>query len=455
MASQPVQRRLGIFIVVGVLTVVGARGQAIFAQPTDDPYSKTFADFEWDETDVSVPTPGAVRLDQEMPIEAVIAYFEQRVKAQPEDCMSLAFLGNLYFHKAKQDDDWSFYVRAAEVLERSLQSLPNYESAKIYLAEVYAAQHRFQDALKLVLEVLEEKPQAPMALAIKTDCQLELGQYDDAKQTLEALKVVVDSAPILARSARLAELTGDRPQAIELFDRAIKDLESFGAQPAQISWYQWRKGILLFASGQMDQSRMLFEAALKAQPEDAGALTGLTEALFAQGDSAGAIKQIERVIELYNAPPAMALLGDIYQATGKDELAQSWHDKAEAAMRQEQITAGDAHARELALFLANHNRHPAEAAKLARHDLQRRQDVFTSDTLAWCLYQNGEFSEAKDWIEKALEVGIQDASVYFHAARIFTALGDDKRAADFDKSVAKLNSHFSVLHSTAAASTSH
>jgi tetratricopeptide (TPR) repeat protein len=61
------------------------------------------------------------------------------------------------------------------------------------------------------------------------------------------------------------------------------------------------------------------------------------------------------------------------------------------------------------------------ALALTERELARRRDVFTLDIHARALAANGRLDEAREAIERALEVGIQDAGMLFHAAEIAAA----------------------------------
>ena len=56
---------------------------------------------------------------------------------------------------------------------------------------------------------------------------------------------------------------------------------------------------------------------------------------------------------------------------------------------------GTSYGREVALFLADHDRDLPDALRLARDDVARRPDVYGDDVLAWTLYKNGRPPAAK------------------------------------------------------------
>lgn len=406
-----------------LLLVAGIGSCAFVAAQQDDPYSKTFDDFEWNENEERIAIPGSLPVGTKVPTKAAIALFERQVQENSEDTSSLSILGQLYFRHAKEADDLPYYARAAQTLEQAIRLEPDYPAAKLHLAHVYASQHRFLEALKLASEVRASQPHSALALAIVSDCQLELGRYDEAKASLDILLKIEQSPPIQARLARYAELTGDTDQALASLDQALAGLESLGAPAEETTWYLWRKASLLFGRGEVPAAKRLYQKVLEIDSDDSAALFGLAEVQRASGEVPQAIETVQKIIDDSQAPPAMAFMGDLHAISGNQVVAEQWYQKTEAAMRAEMVVAGDAHAREVAMFFADHQRNLDEALALATKDLERRQDIYSYDTLAWCQYQAGEVSQAANSIKQALRLGTQDAKLFFHAAQIFAANG--------------------------------
>jgi tetratricopeptide (TPR) repeat protein len=413
-------------------------GQKALAEE-DNPYAKTFDDFEWNENEERIPIAGAVDVGAKLPTLAVISWLEEKVENNPEDVSSLSMLGQLYFRHAKEADDLPFYSKAAKTLEEAVRIQPEYLTPKIHLAAVLASQHRFKEGLDLVTEVLARDSELPLALAVAFDCQLELGRYEVAKTTLDNLLELEQSAPVQARAARYAELMGDTDKAISLLKRSIADLEAREVSAKDTNWYRWRIAELLLSRGELAQASPWLNDVLAVDASDSAALFSLVEVQRANGDKDAAIKTTQKIIDLYNAPPAMALMGDIYAEAGDHATAETWFNKTEAAMREEMVVAGDAHAREVALFFADHDRNLPEALTLAEKDLERRQDIYSFDTLAWCQLKNGKTTEAVESMRKSLKLGTQDANLFYHAGQILAAAGENAESEAMLARAKKLN----------------
>ena len=71
--------------------------------------------------------------------------------------------------------------------------------------------------------------------------------------------------------------------------------------------------------------------------------------------------------------------------------------------------------------------HHAKAVVVARREMEKREDVFTLDALAWALAANGHTKDASTLMARALSEGTEDGRLFVHAAAIAAA---DGRSAD-------------------------
>ena len=91
-----------------------------------------------------------------------------------------------------------------------------------------------------------------------------------------------------------------------------------------------------------------------------------------------------------------------------------------------------------------------EALALARKERERRKDIYTCDTLAWALYKNGQFAEAKKASDEALRLGTRDPRLLYHAGMIANDLGDRVRGAKYLQQALAMNPSFHVLQAEVA-----
>ena len=73
-----------------------------------------------------------------------------------------------------------------------------------------------------------------------------------------------------------------------------------------------------------------------------------------------------------------------------------------------------------------------------------------ADTLAWTLYQSGDYAAAQEMSRHALRLGTQNALMYYHAGMIARALGDSAGSDEYLRKALALNPNFSLLYAANA-----
>lgn len=428
-----------------VLMCFQASGQEP-AEAETNPYSLRFEDFAWKTPAQLKPIQGAVPLSITANTGLAIAEFERRIATQPQDFANRSVLGSLLLRHAKESDDLIAYKRSEEILRDALKNNGDYQPAKLALARTLMARHEFTEALRLAEEVNAATPSKPASLAVLFDCHLELGEHSRASHILHQLQAMENSAPILARAARLCELAGEREKAISLIDSAIDDLESTSdAAPDSLAWYLWRKGTLQFDTGMIHEAQDSFMAGLALVEDDEPSLVGLAHAQFALGDLASATATLEKAAASL-APPVLAMLGDAYQLRGESDKAQNLWRQTEEIMQEEAKVAKVAHAREVAMFYADHDRNLAQALQLSEIDLAQRSDPLAWDCHAWASFKNQQIEPARESIRKALKRTSGDCNVLYHAAVIEKSAGDLDAAREYVDRIQAINPNFSITY---------
>ncbi len=382
-----------------------------------------------------------------IPVDDAIASFQKRLERTPKDASLRRLLGQLYLRKAKEQGDHQAYQLAEQTFRQVLSDNANDLSAQTYLATALQAQHHFAKALEIATNVAEVAPKNTLAVATIGDCQLELGQYKNAEQSFKKLAQMTNGPAVQARLARLAELKGQTDQATEMLTAALRDVQDAGGLPSLEAWFEWRLGQLAFDSGRLQRANRHFQNAVAVDPSNAQAMVGLAKIHGVQEQYSEAVAEFYAAVEDFGEPPMMAALGDIYTRLGDAEEATHLYEQAEEAMAEEAIHAAAAHYREVAMFYADRNMKPKRALELARKDFALRQDIYGHDMLAWAQYRNGQFSEAVESIEQAMQLGTRDAQIHFHAGLIYKAVGQSELAHKSFVTANEINPYFSLLHS--------
>ncbi len=385
-----------------------------------------------------------------IPTDRAIEMFEVRVAKTSQDFRNRTVLGQLYLRDAKENDNLKSFSKAEEVLRTAIKNGPDYLPAWIYLAQALQAQHQFRDALELSEKFVERKPTNTLGLATLGDSQIELGQYEEAKQTYEKLHQLNQSPAVVARLAHLDELHGNTDNAIHLMQQAIQVSKQSGALPDTQAWFEMRIAHLYFSQGELKLAEQHFLKALELSENFASAMTGMVLVKQAQGDSQAAISLAEKAYEVHEEPPMMAILGDLNRRQDDIESATKWYDRTEAAMAEEAKVAASAHYREYAMFLLDHERNMDHALELLQKDFEMRPSIASHDALAWALHKTGDQDQALKHSIEALKLGTRNASFHYHAAKIHEALGHTDLATNHYKEALAINPGFSITQAKMA-----
>ncbi|MCA1603430.1 MAG: tetratricopeptide repeat protein [Acidobacteria bacterium] len=334
-------------------------------------------------------------------------------------------LCDAYMQKARETGDFSLNTRAESALKRSFEVAPdNYDAQKLQ-AKLLLTFHRFSEALEAARRARDLRPRDADTYGALTDALVELGP----------------------RVSYLRALHGDAEGAIEAMQVAVKAANP--RHPESVAWCRVQLGEELMNIGQIARAEREFDKALVVFPDYHAALAAKARARLAAGDTASAIELYKRSQERIPLPDTAIALGDLYAKLGRDNEAKRQYELVEF-IEQAGSTGGGTYSRQVAHFWADHDRRLDEALNIAKRERGVRADIYTCDTLAWCLFKKGEFAEARKAIEEALRLGTRDARIHYHAGMIYTALGDRRNGAKHLKRALEINPSFDVLQAEVA-----
>jgi tetratricopeptide (TPR) repeat protein len=373
--------------------------------------------------------------------DRLIERLQIRLDAIPEDSQGYVRLGSAYLQKARETGDISYYTRAEAALQEVLALDSGNAAAMTAMGVLELGLHRFPKALDWARRSLKANPHNPDPYGVLGDAQLELGQYDDAVESYQAMVDLKPDLASYARVARMRELMGDTDGAIRAMRLAVESGQP-GAESTAWAWTQL--GNLYFNSGDIDEAASHYEAALKFFDDYHIALAALGRTRAAQGHYDQAIALYQRAISIVPLPPTLAALGDLYTITGDTSKAQLQYDTVEVIAELSAIN-GQIYNRELALFYGDHDLKLGDALDFATRELEVRKDIYGYDALAWALHKNGRHFEAAEAIAEAMRLGTQDASLFYHAGMIYYGLGEHEKSRHYLEQALALNPHFSLL----------
>lgn len=376
-----------------------------------------------------------------------IENLQARLDQDPYNPRLQVQLASLYLQYVREVGDPSYYNRADALLQKALAADPKDLFALVQMGYLELARHEFQKALAYGEQAARVSENHWLAYGIIGDAQVELGNYDAARQAFDKMVTRRPDVNSYARISYMRELLGDQEGALKAMSMAMR----IGLQTTESSnWARVQLGHLYFNSGKLDQAEQLYKSSLELYPDYIHALAGLGRVRAARGDYAGAIQSYQKALRQIPISEYVIALGDVYRAAGNAGEADKQY-KLVGAIQQLFIANGVNNDLELALFNADHQIAPQETVAQARAAYAKRPSIYGADVVAWALYQNGEYRRddyiaAQEFSNKALALGMQDALKYYHAGMIAFQLGDKNQAREYLERALAINPHFSLRY---------
>ena len=391
--------------------------------------------------------------------ERLIHNAQAKVAHNPKDAEQLAGLGAAYFQRARETGDVSDYQLAEEALTKSLDLVSadfSADPALQTMAEVCMGEHRFADALSYSQKALSLGSGDVSPFAIVGDSYTDMGDYSKAGAAYSRLSVTdgerTSPRTAYARESRLSYLkfiTGDTPGAVRLMKDAVTEGTEAQLPAENLAWLYYELGEYYTLAGDVAPADAAYLAALSIHPGDYRALAALGKLRGAQGRYAEAITLYQKAIAVVPMPIFVAELGDLYVRSGKQSEAQKQYQLVEYIGLLGHINQV-LHNRDLALFYADHDMKLSEALDLAQKEFEVRHDIYTWDALAWALYKNGKYAEARHASDQALQFGTRDPLLLFHAGMIAGKLGQRDLARREFKEALAINPRFHLIYAGVA-----
>lgn len=338
--------------------------------------------------------------------------------------------------RARETSNPNFYSQGEQVLQKSFAISPgNYDGKRV---EVWLllGKHEFAAALEAAKPLNRKMPDDVMVWSFLTDANAELGNYSHAEQAAQQmLNLRPGYLPALTRAAYLRELFGDPEGALELMQMALES--SPPSESEDRAWITTQMAHLKLGMGKTTEAEGLLENALTMFPGYHYALGNLAKVRIQQQRYEEGVLLLQ---QRYNAAPHAENLFDLAVAlklAGRRSEAKNAFAEFEQKSLLETAKADNSN-HELILYYADYANQPAKALEVATREYTRRHDVFTLDCYAWALHVNGRDSEARNPMNAALGVGIQDVKMFRHAAEIASRTGDPTSARRYLKLAAEL-----------------
>jgi tetratricopeptide (TPR) repeat protein len=334
-------------------------------------------------------------------------------------------LAGAYVQKTRETTDYSYLDRAVSILDDVLsQDSANYEALRL-LTETQLERHLFSQAADSSRRLIRIDPADPWNWGTLGDSYIEMGDYEPAAEAYQKMIALRPDLASYNRAAHFRFLFDDVPGAIEIMKKAI---DAGSSSPENVAWCMVDLGNIYFKSGQLDAARQAFTDALRTFKNYHPAYAGLGKVLAETGDPKGAIADYQRAQEITPLPDYAAALFDLYKKTGQDAQAAKQMELLDLIDKVSRANGEKAN-RNLVLAFADHDVKLDRALELAQGELEFRRDIYSYDALAWALFKNHRYDEAREYMEKALQLKTPEPMFRAHSDAIFKAAQEPAQRA--------------------------
>jgi len=352
----------------------------------------------------------------------MVAGYAAEMRRIDDDLAALAGAGDpeaitrrLYrlYQKASIAGDLAGLAEIIAAIDNSITALANPGDLYVLKAHTAFKLHRLADVAS-ALRAVPSVYNSDEGRLIRADLDFQHGYYQTAEIGYLDVLQCERSWGALARLAHLRGKMGDASGADRLYEEAQDQLTAKEMRP--YAWLEVQRGLLDFAHGR------------------------------SEGGYEEAAGTLERIVSTIDRPDLDQAIGELYELAGQSRPALHWKERALSGYSRS-VQRGEVHFyHHLVDYYTDVEEDGAEAVKWAYKDLQLRGNFATQAALAWALYRAGQFSDAVDWIDRALASGVVDARLCFRASEIYRAAGKAIEARNLRARATALNPAVAGFH---------
>lgn len=378
---------------------------------------------------------------------AEIRAAKELIEKAPNSPQGYSRLAVAYIRQARETGDFKINEKANEAVSKALEiDADNFEANKIR-ASLLLTFHQFPEALILGGKLQQKYPDDAFFYGVLTDANVEIGNYEAA---LENVQKMVDMRPDTASYSRVAHvrsLYGDSEGAINAMTTAARIADP--ADKEAQAWCLVRLAKEYFEIGDYQKAEQTYDEALSTFPDYHLALAGKGKILLALEKPQEAITFLENSQARSKSTETAINLGHAFTKLGNPDEARRYYEiAAQTEMGPESIDH-----RKITLLWADRGENLPKALEIAAFEAKTHRDIYTADSLAWCLYKSGKIDEAKVQIANAMRLNTKDAIIIYHAGMIELEAGNKVKAKQLLTKALKLNPKFDPFQAETAKST--
>lgn len=370
--------------------------------------------------------------------EMVIADLEKKLTDNPADIRNYVYLGELYAKAGDKD-------KALKVLKRALAAEPSNPLVRLSLADLYRSNGKPDEAFIQLKEAF-----AAQDLPVDQKVRILLSffpMFADVRMREQADEL----------SGILVKTNSDDPKAYALRGDVLFQLQKYGQARAAYQqalklndqvYLIWEQLLRIdVTESDFKQAIDDGETALSIFPNQAPLYlyTGIAYAQVKKYDKAISYLKNAASLEVEDKniqSQVYASLGDVYHAMKRYKESDQAYDRSLELLPDNTYTLNN-----YAYYLSLRGESLNKAEKMSRRSNQLEPDNPSfEDTLAWVLFKNKEYAEARTWIEKSLDGAKAKSSTRLeHYGDILYHLGDKSSALSAWKKAKEAGSKSDIL----------
>ena len=371
------------------------------------------------------------------------------LEKDPNDLKANVRLAALYIQEARETGNRMYYDKAAmKCVNNVLVKDSTNFNALVFKSLIYLSQHHFTDGLAFAQKAQSINPNNAYVYGLMVDAYVELGKYDSAIASADKMVSIRPDLTSYSRVSYLREIYGNYKSAIDAMKMAV---EAGGRGDEHTEWTRTQLAALYEKTGDYKQSELLYDMSLSLRPDYPYALAGMARIAMSKNDYKTAIGLYEKADSLITDNSFKEELVDLYRLTAQNDKADKVANEiiaelskdAEQGNKDESI--GHYADRELAYaYLKVNNKEKALEHAMLEYN-RRPENIDVNETVAWVLYNRGEYDKAIPYIKTALKTNSKNPVLLSRAGLIYFKTGDKQLAKTMFKEAAASNAYIGAL----------
>ena len=363
-------------------------------------------------------------------IEQSISSAHEEIAKEPARPEGYSDLAAALVRKFRETGNLAFLDQAESAILKSLKlDAANFNGRRARVA-LRLAQRRYQDALEEAEALRKLRPDDNPVYAYISEAQIALGNYPEAEKAVQRmLDLRSVNGPGFEAGAIVREMIGYPDGALDWWRSALQLVSERDKEERAYIYSQMAR--VYRETGKYQSGAECAQQSLTLDPDYPAALFELARIRIEQKKSTEAINLLKTRLSQGQDAASMYWLAIAQEQAGNATEAAARFADFE---RQARGAAGSAfNADDLLIrYLTDHGK-VSESVTLAEKALQRHHDLFTREAYAMALAKAGRPAEALAQIRQAIEPGLLDVNLYFHAGMIAKEQNDSAAPAYFKK----------------------